>query len=70
MADKRGPADLDEVFEEFDLTEVLARVRERFRGINRKRPQSELPRSRRPACTALFGTMRNRTTLNSRILCS
>jgi len=40
MADKRGPADLDEVFEELERTGALAKFRESFRGVYRKLPQS------------------------------
>lgn len=41
MADKRGPADLDEVFEELERTGALAEFGERFRGgIYQKLPRS------------------------------
>ena len=41
MAEKKSPADLDEVFEELERMGTLAKFRERFRGgIYQKPPQS------------------------------
>ena len=41
MADRKGPADLDEVFEELERTGALAMFREEFRGgVYHEQPQS------------------------------